>query len=348
MTWPVVAKHRSAQTSKTAIQLAFWLPWVALGVTMAAVVIGGTPSREIQLLPFAASVVLFGLPHGAVDHLTPPWARDEPPSWRWFGIVGGLYFVVGLAYGVVWFLAPLAAFVFFILLTWFHWGQGELYPLLRVANARHLGSRASRILTLVVRGSLPMVVPLVAFPGEYRWVAEQLIGLFATPEWGVFAVVFTPAGRTAVAAGLGVLFVFSLAVSYLHTPSRRSWSIDAGEVVFLSLFFLTVPPLLAVGIYFCFWHAMRHIVRLMLLDETAAARLAEGSMGGALGRFGWVAAPLTVVSLGVFVALGLTAPAFSADYSGVFALYLVGIAVMTAPHVVIVTWLDLEESIWTV
>jgi len=85
----------------------------------------------------------------------------------------------------------------------------------------------------------------------------------------------------------------------------------------------------------------------MLLDETASARLADGSALGALGRFGWAAAPLTIVSLGVFVALAVTAPAFAVDGSGLFALYLVGIAVMTAPHVVVVTWLDREESIWT-
>ena len=333
--------------TETAARLAFWLPWTALGVTMIAVLLFGAPSRIYQLVPFAASVVLFGLPHGAVDHLTPPWARAEPATWRWFGIVGGLYLVVGLAYTVVWFLAPVAAFVFFILLTWFHWGQGELHPLLRVATARHLGSRVRRLLTLVVRGSLPMVVPLIAFPNEYRWVAEQLIGLFATPEWGSLAVVFTSTGRTAIAVGLGVLFVGTLAMSYPTAGSRRSWAIDAGEVAFLSLFFLTVPPLLAVGIYFCFWHAVRHIVRLMLLDETASARLADGSALGALGRFGWAAAPLTIVSLGVFVALAVTAPAFAVDGSGLFALYLVGIAVMTAPHVLVVTWLDREESIWT-
>jgi len=191
-----------------------------------------------------------------------------------------------------------------------------------------------------------MVVPLLAFPGEYRWVAEQLVGLFASPNLAAIDVVFTPTGRAAIAAGLGVLFAVSLAVSYPRTGSRRSWAIDAGEVSFLSLFFLTVPPLLAVGIYFCFWHAVRHIVRLMLLDETAAARLADGSALGALGRFGWVAAPLTLVSLGVFVALAAAAPTFAVDSSGLFAIYLVGIAVMTAPHVVVVSWLDLEESIW--
>jgi len=329
------------------VRLAFWLPWLAVGSTMAAVLVAGAPSRQYQLLPFAASIVIFGLPHGAVDHLTPPWAKNEPASWRWFAVVGGLYLFVGLAYGIVWFLMPVAAFALFILLTWFHWGQGELYPLLRVADASHLDSRLSRVLTLVVRGSLPMVVPLLAFPGEYRWVAEQLVGLFASPTLGAVEGVFTPSARTAIAVGLGVLFALSLAVSYPRTGSRRSWAIDAGEVVLLSLFFLTVPPLLAVGIYFCFWHAIRHIVRLMLLDETASAKLADGSVWGAVGRFGWVAAPLTVVSLGIFVALAATAPAFTGDSSGLFAIYLVGIAVMTAPHVIIVSWLDVEESIWT-
>jgi len=114
----------------------------------------------------------------------------------------------------------------------------------------------------------------------------------------------------------------------------------------LTGFFLVVPPILAIGIFFPCWHSVRHITRLLLLDETAAARLDAGNIGGALGRFGWLATPMTVGALLVFGGLALAVPVAPDGGTGLFAIYLVGIAVVTAPHVVVVTVLDLREEIW--
>jgi len=337
--------HESTR-ERTVFRLAFLGPWVALASTAAAVLAFGAPSRGLQLLPFAVSIVIFGLPHGAVDHLTLPWAYGEPPTRRWLAIVGGLYFVVGLAYAMIWFVAPLAAFALFILITWFHWGQGELHPLVELVDSTHLRTRAARALTVAARGSLPMLVPLVAFPEEYRWVVARLVGLFETGDLAALDPVFSPAGRGAVAALVAALLVASLVVGSRSGEGRKTWLVDAGELVFLTAYFLVVPPVLAIGVFFPCWHSVRHITRLLLLDNVGSARLGEGNPAGALARFGRVAAPLTVGALLVFGGLALAVPAASLSGPDLFAVYLVGIAVVTAPHVVVVTMLDLREGIW--
>jgi len=155
-----------ASTHRTVFRLAFIIPWCCLGITALAVIVFGAPSRQLQLLSFAASIVLFGLPHGAVDHLTPSWARGEPVTRRWLAAVGGLYLVVGLAYASVWFVAPVAAFGLFILLTWFHWGQGDLHPLVALVDPTHLRTSTAKLLTVAVRGSLPMAFPSWRFPAS--------------------------------------------------------------------------------------------------------------------------------------------------------------------------------------
>lgn len=333
-------------SDRSVSRLAFLFPWVALGTTAVAVLVFGTPPRAYQLLPFAASIVLFGLPHGAVDHRTLPWAKGDPLTRRWLAVVGGLYLVVGLVYVGVWFSFPVAAFVGFILITWFHWGQGELHPLVRLVGPTHLQSRPARLLTIAVRGSLPMAVPLVAFPAEYRWVAAQLVGLFGSVDLARLDPVFSPAGRTVVAATVGTLIVASLAVGFRTGEGRHAWWVDAGELFGLTAFFLLVPPVLAVGVFFCCWHSVRHITRLMLLDEQTASQLANGKTTRALARFARQATPLSVAALGLFGGLALAVPVAPVGRSDLFAIYLVGIAVVTAPHVIIVTWLDLEDGFW--
>ena len=50
--------------------------------------------------------------------------------------------------------------------------------MLAITRARYLRTRAQRVLTLLVRGGLPMLVPLLAFPEVYRSTALDLVGLF--------------------------------------------------------------------------------------------------------------------------------------------------------------------------
>jgi Brp/Blh family beta-carotene 15,15'-monooxygenase len=326
--------------------------WVLLGVVTAigavrAVVAPGlSPPRSYQFVPLVASVAVLGLPHGAVDHLTPARARNQQAGLRDMALVGLLYAALGGLYAVLWVLVPVAAFVVFILLTWLHWGQGELHALGAVAGVDHLETPGQRALTALARGTLPMLVPLVAFPGEYRFVAETLVGLFGG-SLGPLTAVFTATGRLVVALLVGTLLVSTLALGYARADSTRGWALDAGEVGLLVAFFGLVEPILAVGLYFNCWHALRHVGRLMALDSDARTALATGRPGRALARFTRDATPLTLASLLLlagFAALLPTSPAGLADLVG---LYLVLIAALTLPHVVVVAHLDRVQDVWT-
>ena len=118
-----------------------------------------------QYLPFAASLVLFGLPHGAVDHLVPARLAGRAADWRSVLGVVLLYLALSGLCLALWFTAPAAAFVLFVLVTVFHWGAGELHALLFFGPDGIGGmGPVSRALLLVLRGSLPMLVPLLFFP----------------------------------------------------------------------------------------------------------------------------------------------------------------------------------------
>jgi Brp/Blh family beta-carotene 15,15'-monooxygenase len=117
---------------------------------------------------------------------------------------------------------------------------------------------------------------------------------------------------------------------------------DAVEIGVLWVFFWLVPPVFAVGLYFAVWHAVRHIGRLAIVDSAARDALNAGEWPAALARFYRDATPLTIVSLVVFVGLYVWVPT-DGSLNALLAIYLVGIAVLTLPHVAVVTWMDRQQ-----
>ena len=291
---------------------------------------------EYRYVPFLVSIVLFGLPHGAVDHLVPARLRDRKPDLRSVTVVLVVYTVFVVVYAAVWFVAPAFAFAFFIALTLYHWGQGDLHASLAFLRT-NVRTRLGRASTLVARGSLPMLAPLVFFPDEYREVADAVIGVFDPRGASTVAFAFEPTFRLVVG-------VFLVAVCAATVYFSRS-TFEAGELLLLGVYFASVPPILAVGFYFCFWHSTRHIARLLALDPVASERVESGNVSGAFLRFVKDATPLTLGALVVFGALWYVASP-PATLEGFFALYLVLLAALTLPHAGVVTLMDRVQRVW--
>jgi Brp/Blh family beta-carotene 15,15'-monooxygenase len=322
--------------------------WVALALVGATVAVAGAGSRELQLLPFLASVVLFGLPHGAVDHLVPGRMADRITLPQGMVLVGVGYAVAMAAYGLVWWAAPALAAVAFIAVTLLHWGQGDLYTLLRWADCAYYDRRLRRAVAVLLRGSMPMLVPLVGHPAAYG----EVLGVFVTVVGGD-AAALPPVGATPVRAGVVVLLAAGgLLTAWwgLRWAQRHGrWqpvATDLGELALLSVWFLTVPPILAVGVYFTMWHALRHLGRLAEVSPVTRPALAAGAWARAVGHMLWDALPLTAVSLVGFAAVWLLLPRGPTGAMSLLGFYLVGIAILTVPHVGVVTWMDRRQGIW--
>jgi beta-carotene 15,15'-dioxygenase len=291
----------------------------------------------VQYLPFAASLVLFGLPHGAVDHLVPARLAGRAADWRSVLGVALLYLALSGLCLALWFTAPAAAFVLFVLVTVFHWGAGDLHALL-FFGPEELGETGpvSRVLLLVLRGSLPMLVPLLFFPDAYRGVASATAGLFGA-DAAALAGAFSQGFRLAVGAALAaVAGVFLLRAAGDLAGRRRALPTVVLETLLLFAFFAVVPPVLAVGLYFALWHAPRHIARLVLLDPVPAP-----------SRFARDAASLTGLALVLLVALYLAVPAGEGDAGSLLAGYLVLISALTLPHAVLVSYMDARQGLWS-
>lgn len=291
----------------------------------------------VQYVPFAVSLLIFGLPHGAVDHLVPGRLTGRGVSAGSVAAVVLLYLALGGSYFALWTVVPVVCFALFVLITWLHWGQGDLY-----SSRAFLGLEGPPVgLAIVVRGALPMLVPLLAFPEAYAGVGESLVMLFGEGDVSFPQIPASGGLRlagTVMLAGLAVLYLWRLPA---RGGPRRAVAAEAGEILLLALYFACVPPILAVGVYFCLWHAPRHIARLALLDGVSASSLAAGDVLPALTRFARDAAPLTLAALGLLAALYLYLPR-GAPLAG----YLVLISVLTLPHVALVAWMDRRQGVW--
>jgi Brp/Blh family beta-carotene 15,15'-monooxygenase len=317
--------------------------WVAVAVAALPSLAGVSLSPTLRYAPLVASAVLFGMPHGAIDYVALPRAVAGEVTARWLAVVGAIYLVLGGAYAAVWFVWPVAAAFAFVGVTWLHWGQGDLYPLLDLLGADYLDPPARKAATVLVRGGLPMLVPLLGFPGRYR----EVVAAFAAPFGGSVGdlPIFDPQVRLALGAGFAALTLGTLAAGRLRASNLRAWRIDAAETGLLWAFFLSVPPVFAVGVYFCLWHSVRHVARAIAVDGGSRPALARGDLGRPLWRFAREAAPLTGAALALGGLLWLAVPDPPTTLEGGAALYLVLIAILTLPHVAVVTWMDRAQGI---
>ncbi|MEM6326048.1 MAG: Brp/Blh family beta-carotene 15,15'-dioxygenase [Bacteroidota bacterium] len=319
-------------------RLGLMVAWGSVGLSLvAAPWIAAAPTAWL-LVPWALSVLVLGLPHGALDPFVPfRMSRTALTAVR-LGVFCVAYLGLGVVVVALWMLAPVAAAVGFIALTLAHWGQGDVFFLRAMGWDRHLASGPHLVLAGAVRGALPMGVPLAAQPEAYAAVLGGLGRLFE-PSTEADVVASAVSASSAAQVGLAVLFggyVLWGAVSAARRGAWRSLALDLGEVAVLTVFFAVLPPLWSVGVYFCAWHALRHLARL---EPVVSPRQP--------GRFALLATPFTLGALVLF-ALGGWLLVERPEAGDLLAIYLVGIASVTVPHVLVVAWMDVRQAVWRV
>lgn len=296
-------------------------------------------SLRWQFVPFLLGMVFLGLPHGALDHLAPLFLRHRrlTPHYLLRFVLG--YVALVAAYLVFWHVLPGAALGVFLLFSWLHWGQGDAYYLETFEGRPTPKSLGERLMVWLVRGGLPIVLPALAFPLVFAQVAGGILGWYGA----ALALSLNGQWREAGLVGLAALVVVYLWQSRRARP-EGFWR-DAGEVGLLLAYFALVPPVLAVGVYFCVWHSARHLARLMLLDDAQTVALSRGEVAKPTLRVAWQALPMTLGALAMLAMLfwwhgraHVTAGAF-------VYLYLSLIAALTFPHFLLVLWMDREELI---
>ncbi len=293
---------------------------IVAGLAIAVALLAPGVTIRYQVTILAVGFVI-GMPHGAVDHLVGFWTGHL--SWRPTTLVIVLLGYLGLAaaawvvlsVGGSWTLAA------FLLVSVLHFGAGDV-----MAEGRPRSGRWSIVVAVIARGGPVVAGPLWFWPDE---TARQLRTL--QPDLPVAGIPL----RLLLVVLVGVCMVIA-AVTDWRAGQRRG----AAEFLLLGLLFTLTPPLAAFGVYFGFWHGLRHSARLIVSDGRNAATLAAGRPGAAVARFLRAAALPSAVALLATAALVLLAVTQQHFISTVFLVLLA----LTAPHLVAVGLLDARAA----
>jgi len=315
---------------------------LAYGALVFAILLALVAPGAVQVAlfwPLLASLLIFGLPHGAVDHNVP--ARLGAPSVRNPLLAG--YVALTAAGLALWWITPAAALALFLTAAAVHWGLGDLWFALNVSGRARFGRRWRVVAFVAARGLVPVLLPLLIFTDAAAEGTGAILGAVGAGDAG-----WAPAGAWRIAGLLLVGGAVGAAISasildHRASASPRARLIDIGELLLLVLTMLVVPPIFAVGVYFIAWHAPRHVARLMTSNPAQAELIAAGRLPAAVLAWYREAAPLTAVSL---VGLGLLATLvwrIPAEAGTVTGIGLAFIAALTLPHALVVAWMDRVE-----
>lgn len=304
---------------------------IALGGALLQVSLG-MHEGWLVFLPLVVSALLFGLPHGAIDHLVALGLAGRALKPGNLLAVAGLYLLLAVLYGGLWWLAPGLAIAGFLAMTLYHWGQADTtFDRIRDPGGVLTKSRLLRWTHTALRGCLPIGLPLLAFPEQSAAFLHSCLALFVEGQappvehW-----------RLWIGGLLSALLAGELCLLWRHRRADGGLCLVLETGLLLALFSL-VPPLVAIGWYFCLWHGLRHVLRLTRYQAADSGPPETGAR--AFGLFFRRALPFTLLPL-LFLALagrGLPTEGSPARW---IALYLVLISTLTFPHIILVEWMD--------
>jgi Brp/Blh family beta-carotene 15,15'-monooxygenase len=269
---------------------------LGIGIALLFILIPNLPIA-VQFGVFSVILVLVGIPHGGIDHLI------HNPEIRPKGLLHFIirYLLLMLAYGLLWWLLPVAALIAFLAMSAYHFGQshfleqGQLKP--------------KEGLLYLLKGSFFLSVILF---GDWEMTQEILspILTISIPE-------------TYRLLSMGLLMASSLLA---HGWKNRSLSLgDALDYLILVPILYFSPLLISFAVYFGFWHSLPS----MLAEYKYLSQ--HPSFNSPL-KFGKQLLPFSGISLVGITAILIIGMKFL-DSSQLYLLFFVMISLISLPHI---------------
>ena len=296
---------------------------------------------QIQLIPFYVSLIIFGLPHGAADHLC-MWGLIKKKSWylRCLSIFG--YLIISMLYLLVWMQFPLVATLFFLLITIYHWGRADTFYSAIINNHSSLKRYTLLAIThTLMRGCLPIILPGYLNETIYHAFLTDLssyrsnyisFNLIFDNEYFLFISIFL----------IFLHYTLSLIISFKNSKSEIIF--DFFETSLLVTWFISLPVIWSVGFYFVFWHGFRHSLRLMAYDNLGSQSLKNNNKRLYVKRWTELTGLITIISILGLVILFKISSGQSYLYSNFLVILMVGISILTLPHCLLVEIMDRNYS----
>ncbi|NGP76183.1 beta-carotene 15,15'-dioxygenase, Brp/Blh family [Balneolaceae bacterium YR4-1] len=264
----------------------------------------------------ALSMLLIGIPHGAIDHII---------SSRLYDLKGSIsdqlkfyipYLLLMFLMALVWILSGIAGFILFVIITIYHFGQADIEHLdLPDSSKRVLTiSRGLMILSLVIFVDFNYTLPVI---GEATGVALQEI------EW-----LYNNSYLLAILLGLQHPFLMSFLTYQNKERFELSWWYPVLDSIVILFLFLFNDPIIGFSLYFALWHSMGHFLEMKDFFNKMGESLS-------VWKFYKLALPFSSISLFGLAFIYLINNSFGLEEKMVSLLFIL-ISVLTLPHVLVV------------
>jgi len=281
-----------------------------------------------QLGLFVLLMVLTGIPHGAVDHVVYQYVKHSSDDGRASSVpatsnvpqsIGkmnkvqlGRFFLVYMgiivAYSLLWVMLPKLCLAIFLLMSFYHFGQSQLYYL--KMSEKHV----LKVVLYLCWGAL-IIGGIVFF--NYDASAEVLQGIVALPE------LLSRDSALNLLILLGVFTLTGLIFAYFRKSLHAEQFIFEVFSLFLLLgLFYLAPLLIAFAIYFGLWHSLKAIQA-----ELRHFRKEQQSLVW-FYRQAWPFSLLSFVGIGILILAAGQLEAYISPYM----LFFIAISVLTMPH----------------
>ncbi len=192
------------------------------------------------VLWFALLLILFGVPHGASDYIIFKRMLQKTKSPQTHLHFGAYYAAAILLYSLIWWLVPVVAFLLFIFISAYHFGQ---------SNWHSIDFKRSWHAWIVysVWGLAVIGIPVLLHHQEASIIILEITGVAVDLSACCAPLIFT-------LIGINLLQIVTLFDQNL-IPQDRFYR-ELSNFLLLVALFATTPLLVGFGIYFMFWHSL--------------------------------------------------------------------------------------------
>ena len=279
-------------------------------------------TQSAALWIVVASVVVIGIPHGAIDHIMAAELYHLNQTLKDHLLFYASYLLVMIVVGALWILFPEAGMALFLIISIYHFGQADMEDFLENRHAVNRLFYVSRGLLII--GLIVFSDPLTTYPimaDAMRIDTVSFSGVMPPPNTSMLLIVGVYA----------LVSLFGLATGRIVRTTN--FIIDS---LLLILFLWITGPLIGFAIYFALWHSAGHINEMREFFENRGKSLS-------VSRFYAKALPFTLVSLVGLVLLFFINVQLNLDNQFISLMFIL-ISVLTLPHMLIVERMYEEKS----
>jgi Brp/Blh family beta-carotene 15,15'-monooxygenase len=278
-------------------------------------------NNSTQISFLIAVLILFGVPHGALDLYIDQHLHKSESNQKIFLLK---YIANIIAYALVWYFFPVAALIIFILITAYHFGEMDW-----------LG-KTDNIIQKIAYSVIGLLWILLLLSKNINFALQIFIRMersaFNESQWTTLAGKIYPITLIGLALVYIILFFFK---AHLFSKNKYFYYLILQQAI-LIIFALYMPLWLCFAFYFGFWHSILSFDKIRI------------TFGMPNNFIGWKNLLLKAAPFSIMAWFGFVYITFltlnSKDASGIFTLLFISLSVLALPHLQIFTKIKLKPD----